>query len=155
MILESVELQVKSSVGCRDCIWVVPFEILRHTVPDVYRLEVWIIASIESSPIGIKFIRKLGMLVRSSSVAIIPLTTRVNFSPSFEVFEYAVFGVSGSISPVLTFFSKGILSDRQFGFAAQVFGFAASMTCRPKVLRAVSSAFHVKNAENHTRLDIR
>jgi hypothetical protein len=33
--------------------------------------------------------------------------------PSFDVLVYSDLGVSGSMRPDLTFFSKGILSDKQ------------------------------------------
>lgn len=60
-------------------------------------------------------------------------TTSVSLSPSFEVFEYADFGVSGSIRPTLWFLSSDSLSDKQSGSVEQLF-VGIPLTCRTKVL---------------------
>jgi hypothetical protein len=54
--LKSIKFEIKSSIGRCGGIWVVPFEILYYTVPDIYRLKVWIITVIESSTIRIELI---------------------------------------------------------------------------------------------------
>jgi len=54
--LKSIKFEIKSSIARCDGIWVVPFEILRNTVPDIYRLKIWIITVIESPTIRIELI---------------------------------------------------------------------------------------------------
>jgi hypothetical protein len=54
--LKSIKSEIKSSIGRYDGIWVVPFEILGDTVPDIYRLKIWIITVIESPTIRIELI---------------------------------------------------------------------------------------------------
>jgi hypothetical protein len=54
--LESIKFEIKRSIGRCDGIWVVSFELLRDTVPNIYRLKIWIITAIESTTIRIELI---------------------------------------------------------------------------------------------------
>jgi hypothetical protein len=59
VILESIETKVQGSIGRSYCIWVVPFEILRNTIPDVNTLEIGIVSIVEGSSIDVKLVREL------------------------------------------------------------------------------------------------
>jgi hypothetical protein len=54
--LKSIKFEIKSSIGRCDGIWVVPFEVLGDTVPDIYRLKIRIITIIERPTISIELI---------------------------------------------------------------------------------------------------
>jgi hypothetical protein len=56
MVLESVEFKIEGTAGRRDCVWIIPFQIRRDSIPDVNGGEVWIVAFVEGSPVAIELV---------------------------------------------------------------------------------------------------
>ena len=63
MVLKGVKCDSECPIGSRYGIWVVPFQILRDTVPQIHTLKVWVIAWVECPTLGIELIGKLQLLV--------------------------------------------------------------------------------------------
>ena len=79
--MKSIKSEIKSSISRYDGIWVVPFEILGDTVPDIYRLKIWIITVIESPTIRIELIGELQMSAHFSLARIAVAYHKIELSP--------------------------------------------------------------------------
>lgn len=105
MVLEGIETEVQGATGRGHSIGIVPFQILRHTIPDIHGLKVWIIPIIKRPTLLGEFVRKLQLLLASftSVTGNSQPTTRFQVDPSWLVTVLAEAGVSGSIRPVRMF----------------------------------------------------
>jgi hypothetical protein len=59
MALKRIESDVEGSIICRHRVRIVPFKILRRSVPDVDSFEKWIIARIKGATRLIEFVGEL------------------------------------------------------------------------------------------------
>lgn len=59
MVLEGIKPNIQGSVGSSNGVWIVPFQILGNTIPNVNALEVGIVSVVEGSAISVELVREL------------------------------------------------------------------------------------------------